>query len=104
MELAFDDHMRSGLVLHHWTSIILILWGSLMIYEVGYDIMVVRTFFAMSLYMSTEQNVFVEMLAYHMKIFWPTLYTMSAWYYLVTRLTITVMSLWSWIDCYDVVF
>jgi len=104
LELAFDDEMRSGLVLHHWTALLLTLWGALVIHMVGLSMWMVRTFFAMSLYMSTEQNVFIEMLAYHQKVYWPMCYTLSAWYYLVTRFGVTIMSLWSWWDCYDLVF
>lgn len=104
LELAFDDKMRSGLALHHWTALLLTLWGALVIHKVGLSIWMVRTFFAMSLYMSTEQNVFIEMLAYHQKVYWPICYSLSAWYYLVTRVVVTILSLWSWWGCYDLVF
>ena len=37
-------------------------WGMMMLYCVHYDSDMLRMFFALSLYMITEQSVFVEML------------------------------------------
>eukprot|EP00442_Polarella_glacialis_P036826 CAMPEP_0115113980 /NCGR_PEP_ID=MMETSP0227-20121206/41756_1 /TAXON_ID=89957 /ORGANISM="Polarella glacialis, Strain CCMP 1383" /LENGTH=381 /DNA_ID=CAMNT_0002514237 /DNA_START=60 /DNA_END=1205 /DNA_ORIENTATION=+ len=98
MELAFDDEVRLGLVLHHWTTIILATWGMAAIYLAQYNNLTVRAFFAISLYMSTEQNVFVEMLLYHRKVYIPCLYYASAWYYVLSRAAIMVLSMWTWWD------
>jgi len=52
----------------------------------------------------TEQNVFIEMLLYHRQVYWPRLYTLSAWYYLASRILITIIVLWTWWDWHDCVF
>lgn len=104
MELASDESMRLELALHHWISLLCLLWAMLVAYEVGNDAFMARTFFSFSLYMSTEQNVFIEMLAYHRKIYWPTLYRLSAYYYGLSRLAITIISMWTWCDSYALVF
>jgi len=96
LELAFDKNMRIGLALHHWTAIGLTLLAIPAIYHLQGDARTIRAFFALSLYMSTEQNVFIELLMYHRKIYWPRMYFASAVYYALTRLTITVLSLWTW--------
>jgi len=101
LELAFDKHMRFGLALHHWTAIGLTLLALPALYKLNGDIYTVRAFFALSLYMSTEQNVFIEMLMYHRQIYWPRLYYFSAVFYTLTRLVITVLSLWTWRAMYD---
>ncbi|CAE8616864.1 unnamed protein product [Polarella glacialis] len=98
MELAFDDEVRLGLALHHWTTIVLATWGMAAIYLAQYNTLTVRAFFAISLYMSTEQNVFVEMLLYHRKVYIPCLYYASAWYYVLSRAAIMVLSMWTWWD------
>jgi hypothetical protein len=54
--------------------------------------------------MSTEQNVFVELLLYHLHyeyVFW---YYASAWYYVISRMFICALSLWTWWRAYDLVF
>lgn len=101
LELAFDKNIRFGLALHHWTAMGLTLLALPALYKLGGDIYTVRAFFALSLYMSTEQNVFIEMLMYHRQIYWPRLYYLSAVYYTLTRLVITVLSLWTWRAMYD---
>lgn len=100
LELAFDTNMRVGLALHHWTAIGLTLWAMPALYNLNGDTMTVRAFFALSLYMSTEQNVFIEMLMYHRRIYWPRMYYASAVYYALTRGIITVLSLWAWWEMY----
>jgi len=101
LELAFDQHMRFGLALHHWTAIGLTLLATPALYNLRGDVYTVRAFFALSLYMSTEQNVFIEMLMYHRQIYWPRVYYASAVYYALTRLVVTVLSLWTWRKMYD---
>jgi hypothetical protein len=103
-ELAFDHDIRFGLALHHWTAMVIASWGVAAVALTGNDVLIVRMLFAFSLYMSTEQNVFLEMLAYQRQIYWPKVYAISAWYYLLTRICITIISLWTWWDCYDSVF
>jgi len=98
LEMCFDNNMRMGLMLHHWVAILLSGWGMMMLYCVHYDSDMLRMFFALSLYMITEQSVFVEMLMYHWPLNWWILYKVNAWYYMVTRLGIAVISLWTWWD------
>jgi Ca2+-binding EF-hand superfamily protein len=100
LELAFDKNMRIGLALHHWTTIGLALWALPAAYSLSGDTMTFRAFFALSLYMSTEQNVFIEMLMYHRRIYWPLMYYASAVYYALTRGIITVLNLWAWWEMY----
>merc|ERR1711957_517054 len=69
LELAFDANMRFGLTLHHWVSILLTLWAIPTIYYNGDSVYTIRAMFVLSLYMSTEQNVFVEMLCYQLQMF-----------------------------------
>jgi hypothetical protein len=104
LEMAFDDNMRTGLLLHHWTTLLLVLWGIMVVYYTNFGIEFLRVAFALSLYMSTEQNVFVELLFYHLhfeSVFW---YYASAWYYVISRMFICALSLWTWWLAYDVVF
>jgi Ca2+-binding EF-hand superfamily protein len=103
-ELAFDHEIRFGLAIHHWTAMVISSWGVAAVSLSGNDVLIVRMLFAFSLYMSTEQNVFLEMLAYQRKIYWPRVYWFSAWYYLLTRICILSISMWTWWDCYDSVF
>merc|ERR1711957_7892 len=99
LELAFDANMRFGLTLHHWVSILLTLWAIPTIYYNGDSVYTIRAMFVLSLYMSTEQNVFVEMLCYHLQMFsCPPLYFISAWYYALSRPLIMVASMWTWWD------
>lgn len=104
IEMSFDHNMRLGLTLHHWTTITLALWGVIMAYNTNYNTTVLRCFFTLSLYMSTEQNVFVEMLMYHWPLNWPLAYSCSAWYYLLSRVAIMVGSLWTWWECRQAVW
>jgi len=104
LEMAFDTHMRLGLMLHHWVTIILALWGNLMIFYTDGNIHVFRAFFALSLYMSTEQNVFIEMLGYHWHVNYVWMYKFSAWYYTISRAAIVVASVWTWWDARWAVF
>merc|ERR1711904_723147 len=103
-ELAFDREIRFGLVLHHWTAMLVSSWGILAVYLTGNNILLVRLLFAFSLYMSTEQNVFLEMLAYQRQIYWPRVYIFSAWFYLLTRIFVAILCMWAWWDTYDSVF
>eukprot|EP00656_Telonema_subtile_P013030 TRINITY_DN16601_c0_g1_i3.p2 TRINITY_DN16601_c0_g1~~TRINITY_DN16601_c0_g1_i3.p2 ORF type:complete len:355 (-),score=88.03 TRINITY_DN16601_c0_g1_i3:453-1517(-) len=96
--------MRMGLALHHWTTIVLALWGILMAYCTHYNSKVLRCFFTLSLYMSTEQNVFIEMLMYHWPLNWHVCYSISAWYYLLSRIAIMGASIWTWWDCKDAIW
>ena len=49
-------------MVHVLTVCAQMLWGVMMLYCVHYDSDILRMSFAMSLYMITEQSVFVEML------------------------------------------
>merc|ERR1712137_1110354 len=104
LELSFDSNMRLGLSLHHWISLILVLWALPVVHLVNNDVQMIRCVFAMSLYMSTEQNVFIQMLFYHKKLGWPNAFAFSAWYYAITRGFIAVMSVWTWWASKDCVF
>jgi len=101
LKLAFDRHISIGLALHHWTAIGLILLAMPALYKLRGDIHTIRALFALSLYMSTEQNVVIEMLMYHRRIYWPCVYYISAVYYALTRLFIMVLCLWTWRTMYD---
>jgi len=101
LELACDKHMRFGLVLHHWTVLGLMVLTLPALYKLGGDIYTFRACFALSLYMSTEQNVFIGMLMYHRRLYWPRLYYLSAVCYTLSRLVVLVLSLWTWIAMYD---
>jgi len=97
LELAFDANMRFSLTLHHWVSIVLTLWAIPTIYYNGNSVYTIRALFVLSLYMSTEQNVFVEMLCYQLQMYsCPWLYYISACYYALTRPVIMVASMWTW--------
>lgn len=104
LELAMDRDMRFGLALHHWVSIVLVLWCVLAAYYINYDVLFLRVAFVFSLYMSTEQTVFIELLFYHKHYEQPFWYYASAYYYALSRLAIMGLSLWTWWQAYDVVF
>jgi len=103
-ELYSDPEMRLGLKLHHWTAITLALWGLAAMHILHNSVMLARCFFVVSLYMSTEQNVFVEMLMYQRRIYLPKLFYLSAAYYFLTRAAIMIVSLRTWWETRDEVF
>lgn len=104
IEMCVDNNVRTGLVMHHWAVFLLCVWGTAALYALGYDILMTRTFFCLSLYISSEQNVFIEMLLYQQKIYMPRLFLCSAWYYLLTRIVIAVYCIICWLDMFDEVF
>ena len=104
VELASDAHMRVSLVLHHITAISLTLWGAAVVYDVQ-DMGVLRAFFAVSLHMTTEQNVFASMLAYRLNsTTWPNALFASAVFYVVTRVGVTALCFWTWSDSISVIW
>jgi len=104
MELAFDKEMRFGLTLHHWVSISIVLWSLPVVYYTQNSLHSLRAVFALSLYMSTEGPVFLEMLFYQKQVYVPVMYYISAWYYALRLPIIFVFSMWTWWDLKDVVF
>ena len=101
LQLAFDDRMRFGLILHHIITsafrrrrkrarrslyslsysrlthalaVGLYTWGMLVAWYLNFDVNLMRTAFVMSLYMSTEQSVFGSMLLYYARVYRPWIY------------------------------
>ena len=105
IELASDAHMRASLALHHLTAISLVLWGAAVIYEVK-DVAMLRACFAVSLHMTTEQNVFLTMLAHrsNKNTKWPNVLYANAISYVATRVVITALCFWTWSDGVRVVW
>eukprot|EP00041_Stephanoeca_diplocostata_P012129 m.202339 g.202339 ORF g.202339 m.202339 type:complete len:495 (+) comp18825_c0_seq1:116-1600(+) len=96
LEMATTKNMRASLQLHHWLPIGLTMWVEIILPETNYDPLVTRASFALSLFMSTEQCVFITMLMYRGKWFrYPILYGASAWFYVATRVFVTIVSIWS---------
>jgi len=104
LELAFDSHLRNGLAMHHLTVITLTLWAVPVIFSLHGDVFAVRAFFALSLYPCSEQNVLMEMLIYHRKVYCPRLYYASAMFYVIMRCIIAVLNFWAWLGMFDPVF
>ena len=103
LEFTFlQDDMRFSLKAHHWSTIILCLMAPAAIYDTNYDHRAPRIVFILSLYMSTEQNVFLTMLAYRMGLVGgklpPSIFKASAWFYVVTRIAICVLLFWAWVE------
>jgi len=104
IEMLADPTLRLSLKVHHWTSIIVSLWAVLSLGLVHGNPMFGRCFFPVMCYMSTEQNVFATMLLYRAGIHLPRLFYASAWFYLLSRVFLLVLSLWSWWEARFVVF
>lgn len=96
LEMATTTNMRASLQLHHWVPIGLTMWVEIVLPETNYDPLVTRASFALNLFMSTEQCVFITMLMYRAKWFrYPSLYCASTWFYVSTRAFVTIVSIWS---------
>lgn len=104
LEISYDLKMRMGLTLHHLVSMFLVLWALPVCHLVDNHVKFIRASFVLTLYMSTEQGVFVEMLLYHKRCYWAVAFTMNAWFYTVTRVAIAVASLWTWWEAKEVIF
>jgi len=104
IELASDTHMRTSLVAHHLTVILLTLWGAAVIYDVK-GVAIPRLLFAMTLHMTTEQNFFLTMLAYRSNFtMWLNAVYASAILFVVIRVVITAVGFWAWSDAILVVW
>ena len=89
--------MRIELTLHHWVTIFLVLESNLVLYYAAGDYSILRGVFAVTLYMLTEQNVFIGMLCYRSESFQiPFLFDISAWYYLFSRIAIVGFNFYTW--------
>ena len=95
------------------------MWGTLAAYLTNYNIMGLRIFFVMALYMITEQNVFIQMLVrfararrahpgtvqmYQWPVNWYWVYVASAWFYLISRVGLMVLFYWTWWEWRHVAF
>jgi len=96
VEMFAEKNMRFELQLHHVLTIMIIMWAQITADLSNMDPQICRTGVVLLLYMATEQNVFISMLLYYNDSFWPGFFRASAWFYIVTRLLVSGLSVYFW--------
>jgi hypothetical protein len=96
--LAIEPNMRYELKLHHTIAIILILWATPALVLAKGSPRLSRLMASMFLYMVTEQNVFIGMLAYYSGVKQGWIFRASAWFYVATRAGITILCIVAFAD------
>jgi len=104
LQIAFDTQIRIELALHHWTCLLLVMWSFGVQESVKNNVYMLRCVFAMTLYLLTEQLVFIELLCYQKNIRSATLFKLNAWFYALSRPAIAVLSLYTWWESKPVFF
>lgn len=104
LQMAFDAEMSFELQVHHWTATVMVFWAYYVASLSNNTIFCPRFFFATSLYMITEQSVFLELLAYHAGWRSAPIYFANATCYATTRVAICALSLWTWWEGKDAIF
>ena len=98
IEMIVDTTMRYELRLHHALTIMLILWGTPAISIAAFSPRYARMMYALFLFMITEQNVFLGMVGYYSGVKRVWMYKASAWFYLISRVAITILCIVSFVQ------
>ena len=98
IEMIVDTTMRYELRLHHALTIMLILWGTPAMSIAAFSPRYARMMYALFLFMITEQNVFLGMVGYYSGLKRAWMYKASAWFYLISRVAITILCIVSFVQ------